>query len=246
MKPVRTIESGTFGRFRRRASQPPPKVVRECLVLTDPTDCLLDAYDCVALRAYENYLAHGPRPGGELEDWLSAERQLLLGFQIDLHETEEFIYALASVPGATASQVSVGIESRWMVILVRQPARSFGREDCRARDSITIERALREAAQPGASPWPAKVVAKEKDGGPARQKCPASLASGAVRANSAAQQGTVAPRESVIPPPAVSDDRRAQSVCVLGLPAAVDSARSIAVLADGLLGIRMAKTHPSS
>jgi Protein of unknown function (DUF2934) len=228
MKTFRSTDHSTYGRFRRRASEAPPKTVRECLVLGDPTDCLLDAYDCVAARAYENFMVHGPRPGGELEDWLSAERELLLGFQIDLHETDEFIYALASVPGATASRTSVGIESHWMVILVREPLPPYGRSETIARESVSAPAA--STPRPVAAPVPSASSAK------------APLASGFRSPELAAKNA----REKFSVQPPSSDDRRAKSVCVLGLPASVDGSRSIAVLADGLLGIRMAKIHPDT
>jgi hypothetical protein len=230
MKPFRSSDHSTFGRFRRRASEAPPKSVRECLVLGDPTDCLLDAYDCVAARAYENFMVHGPRPGGELEDWLSAERELLLGFQIDLHETDEFIYALASVPGATASRTSVGIDSHWMVILVREPPSASGRAEALARDSVRVAAlpAARRVTQP---PPSSSRTATTSAPAPAALK----------------PLGQAAREENAVPmPPPLSDDRRAKSVCVLGLPASVDGSRSIAVLADGILGIRMAKLHPAN
>jgi hypothetical protein len=227
MKPLRSQDHTTFGRFRRRASEAPPKTVRECLVLGDPTDCLLDAYDCVAARAYENFLAHGPRPGGELEDWLSAERDLLLGFQIDLHETDEFIYALASVPGATASRTSVGIESHWMVILVREPLPPFGRSELLARDSAGVGKAA--AARPAGEVAP-------------RTSTPIAQNTASHRAIELAARNA---KEKMSIPPASCDDRRAQSVCVLGLPASVDGSRSVAVLSNGVLGIRMAKLHPN-
>lgn len=228
MKPFRSPDHSTIGRFRRRGAEVPPKTLRECLVLGDPTDCLLDAYDCVAARAYENFLAHGPRPGGELEDWLSAERELLLGFQIDLHETEEFIYALASVPGATASRTSVGIESHWMVILVRELSAGFGRADSIARDSVRVAKA--SSVRPVPEPAPRAAAT-----GAVHPAAPKSLEISAKDA-----------REKLSFAPLVCDDRRAKSVCVLGLPASVDGSRSIAVLADGLLGIRMAKIHPGT
>ena len=161
MKTYRPWESSHAARLRRRASDSPSPKRRECLVLGNPTDCLLDAYECVAHRAYENFLNSGSHAATQLEDWLKAERQILLNFPIDLHETDGFVYALASVPGATGAGTSIGIESQWMVILVRRPG-----------------------------------------------------------------------------------ERRADSVCVMGLPATVDGERSIAVLADGALGIRMPKRRP--
>ncbi len=194
MKTHRLGESSVEARFRRRASENAPKSPRQCLVLGDPTDCLLDAYDCVAQRAYENFLAHGPRPGGELEDWLTAERQLLLNFPINIHEADDFVYALASVPGATAARISIGIESRWIVILVRQAQ----------------ERSRPPDPEPPANDRPRLEFKPD-------------------------------PQRSSDP---LLEERRAKSVCVMGLPCAVDAARSIAVLGDGVLGIRMAKLHP--
>jgi HSP20 family molecular chaperone IbpA len=192
MKSHRLGESTVAARFRRRASEKPlPKPARECLTLGDPTDCLLDAYDCVAQRAYDNFLASGSLPGRELEDWLRAERQLLLNFPIDIQETDNFVYALASVPEASAARISIGIESQWMVIVVRQP--------------------------------PAPMRPALADEPPEENKPDA-------RPSTNASPG----------------QRRAKSVCVKGLPCAVDSARSIAVLADGVLGIRMAKRHPGA
>ncbi len=210
MRPLRGADLTAHRRFRRRAPETADHIVRECLPLDDPTDCLLDAYDCVAMRAYENYLANGTRPGGELEDWLNAERELLRGCKVDLHETDEFIYALSCVPGATASRTSVGIESRWIVILVREPKHSV-HADSAARDTATVVTA---SASPDA-PALASVFAAARPAG-----------------------------SKPVYPSMISDEHRARSVCVVGLPASVDGSRSIAVLADGVLGIRMVKVQP--
>jgi HSP20 family molecular chaperone IbpA len=173
-------------------------------MLADPTDCLLDAYDCVAQRAYENFLAFGPRPGGELEDWLNAERQLLLNFPIDIQDSPNFIYALASVPGATAARISIGIESRWIVIVVRQ-----------SREQMRATPAARRASAD------AEAIASDQAGRESKADQPSN-------------------------PDHLLEERRAKSVCVLGLPGAVDGARSIAVLSEGVLGVRMAKLHPGA
>lgn len=190
--------------IRKRTSRALGKARRDCIALSDPTDCLLEAYDCVARRAYEHFLARGPRPGGELADWLRAERELLLGFTINVQDSAEFVYALASIPGATAARLEVGIESRWLVIL--------------AQDSRPAQ-VLRDEVISG--------VTRSFDLGLAigRGKPPAASASSRRHQEHAL------------------DDEQfpSKSVCILELPAAVDAARSIAILSDGLLGIRMPK-----
>jgi HSP20 family molecular chaperone IbpA len=180
VKPVPVVESESSARSasRHRATLAAARPLRECLPLRDPTECLLDAYDCIARRAYEHFLELGSRPGGEVEDWLIAERELLLHFPVNIHEANGFVYALASVPGTTAAQLTVGVESSWLVIL--------------ARHASHVQSA--SVSHTGAIKW---------------------------------SHG--------------EDERPAKSVCVLELPADVDALRSIAVLADGLLGIRMPK-----
>jgi HSP20 family molecular chaperone IbpA len=194
--------SAARGTIRKRNVRTTGRAQRECVTLSDPTDCLLEAYDCVSARAYEHFLERGPRPGGELEDWLSAERELLLGFSVNLENSTQFVYALASIPGATAARLEVGVESRWLVILARvsRPA---------------------QIARPAAVPS----VTRSFDLGLAngrRREAPPNTRSGIDNC---------------------SEDSRGplKSVCILELPAAVDAARSIAVLSDGLLAIRMPK-----
>lgn len=128
----------------------------------------------MARRAHQKFLDRGSVSGGELDDWLNAERELLPEFPVNVEESGECVYALASFPGVADARVSVGIESRWLVIL----------------------------AHPAAPDRPAHGTRKDR---------------------------------SVV-----------QSVCVLELPSDVDPSRSIAVLSDGVLGIRMPKLPPRS
>lgn len=89
---------------------------RECLPLREMTDCLLQAYDCVARRAYQKFLRRGGQPGGELHDWLDAERELLGSLPVNLEDGGDFLSALASLPGLSSEEVDVGIDPRWLVI----------------------------------------------------------------------------------------------------------------------------------
>jgi HSP20 family molecular chaperone IbpA len=86
--------------------------------MRDLTTCLLEAYDCVSRRAHEKYIERGKGPGKEMDDWLAAQRELLPSLPTHVKESGENIYALTTVQGATADEISVGIESHWLVILV--------------------------------------------------------------------------------------------------------------------------------
>ncbi len=108
---------------------------RECVALYDLTDCLLEAYDCVARRAYEKFRARGATDGRELDDWVAAEREVLPQLAAHVSQSDGIVYALASMPGVTASEVSVGVESRWLVIL----AHSNGSERSAAQSFCVIE-----------------------------------------------------------------------------------------------------------
>jgi HSP20 family molecular chaperone IbpA len=134
--------------------------LREYVALDDLTACLLEAYDCVSRRAHEMYVERGRGPGRETEDWLAAQRELLPSLPTSVKESGDFVYALATVPGASVSEIAVGMESHWLVILVGS--------NCMVHSA-------------------------------------------------------------------------AHSFCVLELPAKVDPERSIAILSDGMLAIRMKK-----
>jgi HSP20 family molecular chaperone IbpA len=219
----RTAARKTVAARPRRAFRAPE---RECIALSDATDCLLEAYDVISRRAYENFLARGPRPGNELQDWVRAERDLLLDFPIHMKESDEFVYALASLPGARAACLEVGIESRWLVILAhhaRDDRRDAAPPENRARESRPHERRREVRSRENR---PSLLRATESRSGVASSE-DRSLVS------RPAHSRGLAPHTDV--------DRPPKSICILELPADVSAARSVAVLADGLLAIRMPK-----
>jgi Protein of unknown function (DUF2934) len=183
----------------KRAALGTRPTLRECIELRDPTDCLLEAYDCVARCAYSNFLARDSKPGRELEDWLDAERDVLLGLSVHVQSCADSVYAMTSVPGATAARVSVGIESNWLVILAHAAP---------AVRTLSL-----------------------------RDRVASGTGNGAVHV------------PDIRPGARVDEDRLpSRHVCILELPVTVDASRSIAVLADGLLAIRMpkVKTRPQA
>jgi HSP20 family molecular chaperone IbpA len=94
----------------------PCAALREFVPLSDLTETLLCAYDGVARAAYEKFLDRGARVGGELEDWLEAEQEVLCSLRVDVAESAGFVSALASLPGYRSTQITLGIEPRWLLI----------------------------------------------------------------------------------------------------------------------------------
>lgn len=258
-------------------------VQRECLPFRDMTDCLLQAYDCVARRAYQIFLGRGGNPGGELDDWLNAERELLGNLPVNLEDGGESFSALASLPGLSSAQVDVGIDPRWLVILGHHHrACEFGEQDERDTDFDQVaawvstihadSRTLRVNCR-GAKPS----VSSPGQHVPAR--LPPSLANNSAPAHVTNGAGAVPKRDSTNPRPVdhhdelpetrrptqpaharkarpaasfeggpeqYADGIASQLFCVLELPSEIDPVRCVAVLANGLLGIRMPKRKSSA
>ena len=94
----------------------PSAALREFVPLSDFTETLLCAYDGVARAAYQKFLDRGARTGGELQDWLEAEQEVLCNLRVDVAESAGFVSALASLPGFRGAQITLGIEPRWLLI----------------------------------------------------------------------------------------------------------------------------------
>jgi hypothetical protein len=80
---------------------------REQIPLRDLSECLLAAYEGVSRRAFRLHQARGATPGSEVKEWKEAEHDLLGAMPVDLAESEENFYALASVSGYSAAEISV-------------------------------------------------------------------------------------------------------------------------------------------
>jgi HSP20 family molecular chaperone IbpA len=94
--------------------------LREHVALCDLTDCLLSAYDEVARLAYDKFQVRGMNSaGGELEDWLDAECELLGQMEVNVAESVDFVNALASVPGYRSADICLGVEPNWLLVYAR-------------------------------------------------------------------------------------------------------------------------------
>lgn len=301
--------------------RPRPGVERECLPMRELTECLLQAYDCVARRAYDKFIERDGSPGGDLDDWLNAERELLPSIPVNIEDARDFVYALAAVPRRGA-RISVAVESRWLVILSHteesdpRDRSARGRDDCKDTPLTRGQTLLADAAEtgvrvfrkcvaldptcaqeearnggcwrPGGEPrrdltvgagaaavMPVETgtsavfraeggrsaltratafdAARYADGEWGTRRTAAGTACGNGRADHhMAGAGDAAGDNRFEIDSAIRDAMNAartgsvdmlpaQSVCVLELPHEVDGERSIAVLSNGLLGIRMPK-----
>ena len=244
------------------------------------TDCLLQAYDCVARRAYQKFVSRGAHPGGELEDWLNAERELLGNLPVNLEDGGESLSVLASLPGLSREEVDVGIDPRWLVILGHRHAN----EDSGHQEEVdtdfdqvaawvsTIHRDARTLRISCRSP--------NSRGSSTTRHAPPSLspklsanseltvipdgASGYRERDSTKSQSAAGREEERLPsdplvssaawressgengPGANQGHLGSQLFCILELPAEIDPSRCVAILANGLLGIRMPKRKSSA
>jgi HSP20 family molecular chaperone IbpA len=259
MKPIITVQRGADSQ-------------RQCVPLRDMTDCLLQAYDCVARRAYQKFLRRGGVPGGELDDWLNAEHELLGNLPVDVEDSGAFVSALASLPGLTSEDVDVGIDPRWLVVLGRQAAAGLNDEPLVDDEQIaawassihtdagTLQTRVRQARRKVPPITRELAVACSKRGGenpgeisvstiPERDfmSDDSSMRSASLEGEAVVDmwpaEGLGGEMESVheIDTAAEKCTAPSQLFCILELPAEVDPQQSVAVLANGLLGIRMPK-----
>lgn len=185
---------------------------REQVPLRDLSDCLLAAYEGVSGRAFRLHQARGAEPGNELKNWKEAERDLLGAMPVDVVESEKNIYALASVPGYAAAEISVAVEDRWLLIS------GYG------YSSTSLE----AGADAEFDPQRATTACRE----------PAALC--------ASEQNVCEPLDSrgaAHPGESFEDCVVRRPFCVVELGHKVDAARSIAVLANGMVAVRMAKAR---
>jgi HSP20 family molecular chaperone IbpA len=76
-----------------------------------------------------------------LKDWKDAEHDLLVTMPVDLAESDENLYALASVPGYTAAEISVAVED--CRLLISGYCQRTMRNSMTARQPVTRWKAIR-------------------------------------------------------------------------------------------------------
>jgi HSP20 family molecular chaperone IbpA len=96
-----------------------------------------DVHDTVARRAYELFASSGFSDGHDLADWFSAESDLLHSVPLEVSETEKEITITAALPGFTAKDIEIRVESGRVLISGQREERS---EDNKKGDVVYSER----------------------------------------------------------------------------------------------------------
>lgn len=75
-----------------------------------------DIENAIARRAYELFALSGFTDGHDLNDWLSAESELLEPVPLKLSETENELTLKAELPGFSEKDIDVKVEPRHVVV----------------------------------------------------------------------------------------------------------------------------------
>jgi HSP20 family protein len=75
-----------------------------------------EIYEVIAQRAYELFDGRGRQDGFDLEDWLSAERELLRPISLEVTESDNRLTVRAEVPDFSEKDLKVSLEPRRLVI----------------------------------------------------------------------------------------------------------------------------------
>jgi HSP20 family protein len=75
-----------------------------------------ESLDSIARRAYEIFEANGRQFGRDLEDWLRAERELLLPVNVEIRESDDLFTLKAEVPGFEAKDLEISVEPHCLTL----------------------------------------------------------------------------------------------------------------------------------
>ena len=198
------------------------------VALRELTDCLLEAYDFVSRRAFEKYQGRGDASAEESaalhDEWLRAESEIVGRLDVRIENAADYVSALATLPGYTAAEVELGIESRWLVIL---GARKSGAKEIREESA--------ESAGAKSPPSGASEIREQRDARQPIEYLPEPVTDIYIQPGAEDDRGVSAGGAATSLP--------RQIFSVIELPAEVDPSRSRAVMASGLLGVRMPKKN---
>jgi len=208
------------------AQQDSGETLREQIPLSDMSDCLLAVYDEVSRRAFQRCIVRGEHEGSDREDWKAAEDDLFARISVDFEESGGNLYALASLPGCAGTQITVAVDECWLLICgyADHQRRAYATEDfdkCDSNDNCTDSDGYESAERLETSAG-SDESDERRDGDRHCENSPTQ--------NNEHHAGC-----------RVGGMRAPRPFCVVALRAKVDPERSVAVLSNGLLAIRMGK-----
>jgi HSP20 family molecular chaperone IbpA len=209
----------------RAVRQESGEMSREQIPVRDMSECLLAVYDEVSRRAFQRCIVRGAEEGTEREDWKAAEDDLFARISVDFEESDGNLYALASLPGCAGTEITVAVDECWLLIAgyVQPSRRQLLEEDF---GDYTIEDFSANSCSGGSENG--RVVIRSRDSSGLRDND---------SQHGSPQRGSeVRDAERQLP-----ILRAPRPFCVVALRAKVDPERSVAVLSNGLLAIRMGK-----
>ena len=211
----------------RAVRQQSGEMLYEQIPLRDMSDCLLAVYDEVSRRAFQRCIVRGAQEGSDREDWKAAEDDLFARISVDFEESGGNLYALASLPGCAGTEIAVAVDECWLLIAgyVNPNTQEGGEEDF---GDCTMEDFGADAC--GGESAKGRVVIRSSESRDLRDNDGGSESS----------QTTSGERNAERRAPTLGAPR---PFCVVALRAKVDPERSVAVLSDGLLAIRMGKAE---
>jgi HSP20 family molecular chaperone IbpA len=213
------------GAVVRAVHQQGGAMFHEQIPLRDMSDCLLAVYDEVSRRAFQRCIVRGAQDGSDREDWKAAEDDLFARISVDFEQSGGNLYALASLPGCAGAEITVAVDEGWLLIagyvgasLRADAAEAFG--DYMMEDFGWDDGGGESATGP--------VVIRS------RESCELRGEEGLRGSSEGARDEGDAERRAPIL-------RAPRPFCVVALRAKVGPERSVAVLSNGLLAIRMGK-----
>ena len=108
---------------------------------------LKDTFENIRKRAFQLFERRGGAPGGELEDWVQAERDLFWIPRAELAETDTEFKIHVGVPGMDAKNLEVTARSREILVRGNMEKRIESRIDL-ARVTASVENGMLTVTAP--------------------------------------------------------------------------------------------------
>lgn len=120
-------------------------------------------YNSIAKRAFEIFESNGRPLGHELENWLQAESEFLHPAHIELTESDGIFTVKTEVPGFTANDLEVSIESARLTISGKRERKEENNKEKVLYTERCLDQVLRVVELPSEVDT-GKVTATLKDG----------------------------------------------------------------------------------